>query len=232
MRRIQVFAIIPLILIVLAFADSQSRQTNPQITERASVAQPNPIERQASTQQRINRYFHGAIVPKLRRCWSTIDGKGTITLKYTFTKAGANWTFNRLETAQSTLAHGQATLAERCMLNAVQGTSFALDVLERNQNTFVLNWTWPVPLPANAAKLTSEMFAAKPIGGGTGSGGCDGWGTAASCYTCKGPKCETVCVGSTECRSVDVGGGQTCASQGKCASGGPFSVVGGSPIIY
>ena len=105
-----------------------------------------------------------------------MQGKGTIALKYTYTKTGGRWFLTRLETERSTLPTGQDAVARKCMLEAVRGSSFAVEADESTQNTFVLNWNWPVPFPPNAAQLTRSMFAAKPTGDGAGGGGCDGVG--------------------------------------------------------
>ena len=249
MKRINLVAVVAITLIVLVFAYSQSTLQSPQTRataiqtvesqrQTAAATARITIEREVGTQQRINRYFHGEVVSKLKNCWSNVQGKGMITLKYTFTKTGARWTFSRLGADRSTLPRGQDSVAEKCMLDAVHGTSFQVDGGESTQNTFVLSWTWPVPFPANALQLTSAMFAAKPSGGGSGGGGCDGHGAAAKCYACKVTAvqdlaCETVCVGYENCSiTYQRGGSKTCGGSSACASGGPFGVVGGSRVIY
>ena len=238
MKRTHLVAVVVLSLITLIFAYSQSPTLSPQSRQATTTAQTFTIERQVSTQQRINRYFHGDVVPKLKNCWSNVQGKGTIALKYTYTKSGGRWMFSRLETEQSTLRRGQASIASRCMSDAVRGTSFPSDGTESTATTYVLKWTWPVPFPANAAQLTSAMFAARANNGGSDGGGCDGRGTPAKCYTCgKGGICLTVCVGSTECKTTtEAKGGSsitTCeATPGTCASGGGFGVTGGGLVIY
>ena len=170
-------------------------------------------------------------MPKLKNCWGNVRGKGRISLKYTYTKKGGRWFLNRLETQRSTLPTGQDAVAQKCMLEAVRGSSFAVEADESTQNTFVLNWTWPIPFPANAALLTRSMFAAKPTGGGSGDAGCDGWGSPANCLTCsaKNPStCIEVCVGYSSCYEKKSDG--SCSMESKCASGGPFGVSGGTTI--
>jgi len=189
------------------------------------------LEKTITTQQRLNRYFHGDVVPKLRDCWSRVQGEGTIAVKYTYTKGSGRWMFDRLEVSQSTLPRGQDAVALKCMQDAVRGTSYPVEQGEGNQNSFVLNWNWPVPFPANATEQTNAMFAARAAGGGTGGGGCDGQGTAARCFSCdhesKSIACLKVCVGYTTCTL-----GETyCRAEGSCASGGPFGVAGGY-IMY
>ncbi|HEV8370579.1 MAG TPA: hypothetical protein VGQ39_21705 [Pyrinomonadaceae bacterium] len=231
MKRIHLITVAGVILIALIFAYSQSPQIGPQ-TRPTAAAQRFTIEREVSTQQRVNRFFHGDVMPKLKNCWSNVKGKGRISLKYTYTKTRGRWFLSRLETQRSTLPTGQDAVAQKCMLEAVRSSSFAVEADESTQNTFVLNWTWPVPFPANAALLTRSMFAAKPTSGGYGNLGCDGDGAAKSCETCSGTTpstCIKVCVGYSSCD--DRSSNDSCKMQGKCASGGPFGVGGGTTIF-
>lgn len=230
MRRIHIVSGAAVGLMALVFAYSQSPRRITQ-TRQTQPAQSIAMERVVNTQQRINRYFHSDIMPKLKNCWSSVRGKGRISLKYTYAKTRGRWFLSRLETKQSTLPTGQDAVAQKCMLEAVRGSSFAVEADESTQNTFVLNWNWPVPFPANEAQLTRSMFAAKPTGGGAGGGGCDGEGTPASCSNCSKTSpltCKEVCVGYLEC-TTDFDG--SCRASGKCASGGPFGVSGGL-VIY
>ena len=212
-------------LMALVFAYSQSPRRITQ-TRPTPPVQSVTIARVVNTQQRINRFFHGDVMPKVKNCWSNVKGRGRISLKYTYSRKGARWFLNRLETQRSTLPTGQDAVAQKCMLEAVRGSSFAVEADESTQTTFVLNWTWPIPFPTNADQLTRSMFAAKPTGTGGAGGGCDGWGTPPSCFACKST-CDEVCVGYSQC-----GGDETqtkCAE--KCASGGPFGVTGGTTIF-
>lgn len=241
MKRISVSILAILALALLVSAYSRAMQSgavkNVPMTaqtiasQTATPAQRFTIEKQVSTQQRINRYFHGSVVPKLKSCWSNIQGKGTITFRYTYTKAGASWTFNRLETDQSSLSGDQNAVALKCMSDAVRGTSFPADTTENIGTTFVLNWKWPVPFPANAAQLTTAMFAAR-LSQSTDSGSdCDGNGTAAKCYTCDlNNNCKKVCVGYKDCK-LTAGTKADCTASGFCASGGPFGVSGSRLVL-
>ena len=68
--------------------------------------------------------------------------------------------------------------------------------------------------------------------GGEGTG-CDGKGTTAKCFTCKGSTtCLTVCVGYKKCDLVSNPKEISCTASQKCASGGPFGLIGGSAILY
>ncbi|HSB29534.1 MAG TPA: hypothetical protein VLE19_16830 [Pyrinomonadaceae bacterium] len=231
MKRMHLVAVAGLTLLTLII-DSQSPGQRARTTPSVPTTQSLTIERQVSTQQRINRYFHGDVVSRLKSCWSNVQSKGRIAFKYIYTKVDSQWMFSRVETEQSTLPGRQAKVALRCMSEAVRGTSFPSDGAESQQNTYVVTWTWPVPFPTNAAQLTSAMFAAKPTGG-SNTGGCDGRGAPAKCLICTPANgtatCERVCVGYKQCTlssSTD-----TCRLQDACASGGPFG-VGGGTIIY
>ena len=237
MRRTSLIMMIVVALTVtlLVYARSQmprsSTQTPQAERQAAQQRQQIALERTITTQQRLNRYFHSDVTPKLKNCWSRVQGKGTIALKYTYTKAGnGRWVFDKLETDNSTLPRGQETVALECMQDAVRGTSFPIEGAESSQNSFVLNWSWPVPFPANAAELTSAMFAARAVSGGGNGGGCDGRGAKAACSNCSsdGRSCLSVCVGFKECTVTTV----LCESRIACASGGPFGAAGGGMIAY
>jgi len=159
MRRMYLFAALALIFGVLIFGYSQSPRRTSQTPQTVPTAESINPEKVLSTQQRINRYFHGDVMTKVTKCWANVQGNGTIAFKYTYTKAGTRWLFNKLETEQSTLPKGQDSLASKCMLNAVGASSFPVDTSEKSGNTFVLNWKWPVPFPANSDELTKSMFA-------------------------------------------------------------------------
>lgn len=58
-----------MILSVLFYARSQTRRPNPtQSPQTVTVAQPDQVELQSTvtTQQRLNRYFHSSVMPKLK----------------------------------------------------------------------------------------------------------------------------------------------------------------------
>ena len=232
MKRIRLVTVAVVSVMALAIVSSQSNSQNrktttaPQATLNIAVV---------PTQQRINRYFHDSVLPRLNTCWSSLQGKGTIALNYTFTKSGARWTLKSVESEQSTLPSGQDAIALRCMRDAVRGSSFPVDRGESTQTTFVVKWTWPVPFPANASQLATRMFAARADGGGGGGGGCDGHGAAKKCWACKEEgtvlKCDLVCVGYSSCVLVAQKSGRTCSGSGACASGGPFGVSGGTTIF-
>jgi len=225
-RRTYLIAAVSLLLSALILAHSQTSRRTTQTPQTRATAQPLTIDRVVSTQQRINRYFHGDVMPRLQKCWSTVRGQGTIAFEYTYIEAKGRWLFSRLQTQESTLANGQDSLALKCMLNAVGGTSFPTDVSEGSGNTFVLNWKWPVPLPANAGELASKMFAIRVSNGAGETDDCDGSGTHPKCYTCTlEHACKKVCVGGAKCILDSNNPQSPCAAQGYCASGGPFGII-------
>ena len=64
-------------------------------------------------------------------------------------RAGGDWEFSKLEVGRSDLPEGQAAVAARCMQEAVAGTRFPAEERDEGE-TYLINWSWPVPLPANA----------------------------------------------------------------------------------
>jgi len=180
-------------------------------------------------QKRINRYFHDVVVPRLNTCWSKVQGTGTVEIGYTFEKnAKSDWGFRTLAVGKSSLPAGQDVVAANCMEQAVGGTSFPAEVRDEGES-YLIRWDWPVPLPGDIKEQADKMFKDNG-GGGTG---CDGKGTAAKCFTCKGAtQCLTVCVGYQTCDLISTSKETSCTATKKCASGGPFGVIGGGAILY
>jgi hypothetical protein len=189
-------------------------------------------EESVAEQKRINRYFHDAVVPKLRPCWDQIQARGTIEIQYVYENdANRGWAFKTLKGGKSTLPQGQDEAALRCMQNAVAGTSLPMED-SRAGASYSISWEWPVPLPPDAAQQAEAMW--RGVGGGGGTG-CDGRGAPARCIACgEGKTCMTVCVGYDTCTipapSPDPSVIRMCMEQGKCASGGPFGVVSGAAM--
>lgn len=221
---------VALTLVGLVAASSQTRRT-PDVSQTGMTSvqlQKAQLEKAVTTQQQLNRYFHAAVIPKLKNCWSSVKGKGSIELEHNYKKGSdGRWATTGVTLIKSALPRGQEAIALRCMQGATRGTSFPAEGSDA-ATTYAIKWTWPVPFPSNAAQLTTDMFAGLKNTGG-GSGGCDGRGTAAKCYMCDGG-CKKVCVGYTECKEKTTGLIR-CEASGKCASGGPFGVSGGG-IIY
>ena len=180
-----------------------------------------------ATQKRINRYFHGVVLPKLKPCWDRVQGKGTVEIKYLYADTGkGGWAFKTIHGSKSNLPKGQEEAAVSCMQKAVAGTSFPREKSEKGAS-YLIGWAWPVPFPPDADRKVARMWGS---GGGEG-GGCDGWGSAARCLTCKGSplNCVYVCVGSDTCevQATKPGGfNSICTEGGQCASGGLFGLAG------
>lgn len=191
------------------------------------------FKRSVDTQKRINHYFHDVVVPKLKPCWDRLKGKGTIEVKYRFAKnAKGAWAFSALKGGKSSLTAEEQKPALACMTKAVTATSFAAEKGDVGKS-YLLAWDWPVPLPPDASRQAEAMFRAV---GGTEGTGCDGHGSQARCVTCSGSPltCIYVCVGSDSCEvgATHPGGFDSiCTEGGRCASGGPFGVLGGA-VMY
>lgn len=229
MRRISLITIILATVGVTAllFARSQTPRTSTQTPQVASrMTKEQRLQRTITTQQRLNRYFHGDIVPKLKNCWSRVQGQGTIQIDHNYAKnASGKWVVKELTVGKSTLPRGQEAVALRCMQEAVRGSSFPVATDDGDSNEYVLRWTWPVPFPANAEEQTRAMFAAKGAGSGTGCGG----NGPANCVDCTftGTACVDVCTGYHYCTL----GGGGCAASARCTTGSPFAVASRA-VIY
>ncbi len=232
MRRLKLIIIIVVAastLTWLIYARSQTLGSTAQ-TPQAQKQTPQQLQQFAlGTQQRLNRYFHSDVIPKLGDCWQRVQGEGMVETKITFIKARGNWIWQSVDVSSSTLPRGQAAVASQCMQEAVRGTSFPVEEGDRVGNIkggdkYVVNWNWPVPLPANAAEFR--------IKSGGKTGGCDGHGAPAKCYNCtrgSNLQCFKVCVGWESCTSAT--STKECFVGDNCASGGPFGGVGGV-IMY
>lgn len=206
-----------LTLVLSSPAAGQSRQAVDDVRFKASVA----------TQKRINRYFHGVVVPRLKPCWDRVQGKGTVEVKYLYADNGkGGWAFKTIHGSKSDLPKGQGQAAASCMQKAVAGTSFPREKSEKGAS-YLIGWAWPVPFPPDAEQQVARMWDS---GGGQG-GGCDGRGAAARCVTCSGSPqtCVYVCVGYSSCevQATKPGGfNSICTEGGQCASGGLFGLAG------
>jgi hypothetical protein len=182
----------------------------------------------ARAQNRVNRYFRDAVVtPKLRECWSRLQGRGDIAMGFTYKKTGSHWAFEKIALIKSNLPAGQDEVALRCMQDSVGATSFPVkdtDLRETYAKALVVRWTWPVPLPPKGAKTAR-------IRGGGGLGD-----TGGACQDCVsrgtypyGLKCKASSSGSSDCRS-DISTPNVCSTGTPCLSG-IFGTSGGY-IIY
>ncbi len=215
-KRIAIVLAAFLTLLVSAPAGGQSQSAPKDPRFQATVG----------TQKRINRYFHGIVVPRLKSCWSRLSGKGTIEIRYLYGGGAKGWSFQSIQASRSDLPGDQEKAAVACMQQAVAGTSFPKEKAEKGRS-FSISWVWPVPMPPDADQQVARMWG---LSGGEG-GGCDGHGAAARCLTCKGSPltCVYVCVGADTCevQATKPGGFDSiCSEGGQCASGGSFGLVG------
>ena len=227
MRRIYLVTVVVLILGTLIFAYSKAQQRRqpqvPQVTSRMTNEQR--LQRTITTQQRINRYFHGSVIPKLTTCWNRVQGRGTIAIEHTYARdASGKWVVEKLAVGKSTLPRGQDAVALRCMQDAVRGSSFPVEGDDGDSKEYVVKWTWPVPFPANAVEQTRAMFAATSTSSGWGCGN-----APPNCVACTytATACVDVCTGYHSC---SLGGG-CCVESARCATGLPFAVAG-TGVIY
>ena len=177
-------------------------------------------------QDRLNRYFHSEVTPKLQMCWNRLQGEGRVEVKLRFTRAGTRWAWQQVEVNRSTLPRDQDAAALQCMETAIRGTSFPAEE-NADETGFVIYWGWPVPLPSSGSSLATRM-----INQGGGGGNCEN----PNCLplTCTDNKCPTAnkCSGYSDCTVTDSGDGSLqCNFKNKCLSSGYFR-GGGGVIMY
>jgi hypothetical protein len=167
------------------------------------------LEATVTAQEIVNHYLYTSVTPKLRTCWSKLQGEGTVDLALRYRRSNQQWIFERGEIIRSTLTNDQAAAALACMQQSANGSSFALDERPGGKafERFVLKWTWLVPLPEEG----SEAMARR-AGGLTPASGC------AKCNANYPARCEWSQTGSEEdCR---VEGPNSCSTTGtKCLTG-------------
>ena len=216
--------LVPTALLTLVLSSPAAGQSPAQ--SRPASKDPR-FQASVAAQKRINRYFHGVVVPKLKSCWGRVSGKGAIEMKYLYADNGkGEWAFKTIQASRSDLPKDSEKAAVACMQGAVAKTSFAKEKGEKARS-YTISWVWPVPFPPDADQQVARMWGSS---GGEG-GGCDGHGAAARCVTCSGHPltCVYVCVGSDDCsvQATKPGGFDSiCTEGGQCSSGGLFGLVG------
>ncbi len=106
-----------------------------------------PKDKDATTfEERINVYFYKAVIPKVRKNWGKIKGKGAILIMHSYTRDGNNWIPTHLEIVRSSLSDSQAEVALNIIRDAVESTSLPVQQKDSEGNDYVLYWEWPVPL--------------------------------------------------------------------------------------
>jgi hypothetical protein len=223
MKRTSMVIIPVLTLALLVYAHVRTSKARSE--EYTSHTQTAIRDRTAATESRLNRYFQGEVTPKLRKCWDLVKGDGRIAVGLTYTKTGSSWTWEQLRVTSSTLLKEQDAIAIKCVQDSVRGTSFPVQAEDqardkvgsrtanRSANNFVVNWSFPVPLPTNASTALARA---------TGGAG----GSAEACWVCGNDNQGGVCVknpsgwpGCVETDGGDQGSGCICLGN-PCASGG------------
>ena len=156
-----------------------------------------------------------------------MQGAGGVAFAITYASSDGRWTLDELHATSSTLAADQDAVAATCVREALAGTSFGVDRVDTAftdgaaSTRFVVNWSFPVPLPADA---TAAL--ARAPGGGAGSPG--------SCWYC-GHDLKT---GDGACLAgrtgwlgciENISGGCVCFG-GSCGSGG-YTGAGGTLVM-
>lgn len=179
------------------------------------------LEATVAAQTTVNHYLFTSVTPKLRTCWSTLQGEGTVDLALRFQQSDRKWTFERVDTMGSTLPNEQLLAAQACMQEAAMGSSFALEepAGAKAYERFVVKWRWLVPLPPEGSQ---EM--ARRIGNQDPPKGC------AKCIANYPARCVWSETGREEdCR---VEAPNSCSTTGtKCLSG-LYGRAGGSILIF
>ena len=175
-------------------------------------------EQAVATQDRVNRYFHHDVIPRLAGCWDRLS-KGTLVVRFQYQRSGDRWFAGRSTLQKSTLPKDQASLAFRCLQEAVVDSSFPVDASDGDSTSYLVSWSFPVPWPKDDAEA---IIVALDNGGGTGSGGgCGGPENPPACYDCHYihvlggiSLCVPTCAGYAECQKIPNGcyfpGGTRC----------------------
>jgi hypothetical protein len=180
-------------------------------------------------QDRVNQYFHRQVLPKLKDCWSDLKGEGSIAVRVSYGRYDSLWTAGEAGVNKSTLPKDEEQLALRCLAESVRGTSFPAEGPDGDATEYQVNWSLPVPWPADLAEVAKLM--ALQSGGGGGIGGCGGE-SVPMCQDCwinslffKFSLCVPVCNGYIDCSLEPDGNG--CKMKTKCVSAPIFGNWGG-----
>jgi len=218
--------IVATIWFLQACMHGQTPQVNVQPSHQA--VQSISCERAIATQNRINHYFHNRVVPKIGDCWQGVKGQGTIAVEFNYKKGKSGWTAERMKVLGSTLTEGQDAVALQCLQDAVQGTSFPVQDGDLSAEEFLVNWSWPVPLPRDLNAVAQRMIDTG--GGGRGCGGSEG--PAPACHDCFYipivgiSYCGSTCVGYKNCRRTESGCNMG-PIEPRCATGSLYGNLGG-----
>jgi hypothetical protein len=190
------------------------------------------FERTIGAQDRVNRYFHKQVLPRLLPCWTRLEGKGTIAVQIEYRREGESWAAGNSSIGSSTLAKGQDETALGCFQEAVRATSFPVEKDDGEAKEFLVNWSFPVPWPRDVAEV-ARMISTNP-GGGGGCGGPEA--PAPACWDCgfipiiSLSYCKRTCAGYSNCTLIP-NGCQMGPITPKCVTVSPWGNQGGI-VVY
>ena len=214
--------------IMLAIPLQPSAQTPPppaclQASPHSAVLTSVSFEEAVAAQDRINRYMHRDVVPSMKDCWARLAGPGSVSVRLQYERAGDRWVPGPSAVRSARLAPGEGELALRCLQAAVADTSFPVEDVDRESSKYVVNWSFPVPWPADDAEA---IKTALDSGGGGGAGDCGGPEDPPACTDCAYVPvfgwmlCVPSCVGYIECNKKPNGCHFPDAT--KCITGSAF----------
>ena len=180
-------------------------------------------------QDRINKYLHGDVVPKMAKCWETLTGKGSVAISFDFRRDKDRWALGDAKLHDSSLPEGEGELAMHCLKEAMLDTSFAVTDIDAESVAKGVNWSFPVPWPKSEAEAV--QLAIDTGGGGGGCGGTEG--PAPACWDCvyapgRPTTCKAFCTGYKTCSANSDGHGCNMTPiSPTCVTGSVFGNAGG-----
>jgi hypothetical protein len=179
-------------------------------------------------QNRMNRYFHRTVLPRMASCWRGIRGRGSVQVTFEYSRRGDQFVPAASRVRETTLASTDADVALGCLRDAIAGTAFAAEAEDKDLPAFVLHWSFPAPMPVDLNGAGAIML---DNGSGPQAGQCGGSeGPKPACSDCffvpfaSWSWCSWSCVGYSGCKGADSG----CdLYPPKCVTGSVFGNIGG-----
>lgn len=192
--------------LVLALGGTVGAQTKPK--EPPPDAIPSiSCEKAIAGQYRINRYFHGSVLPTLGACWSGLSGSGTVQVTFGFQRQKEMWVPATAVVRSTTLSAADADRALGCLTSSVKGTAFAVETDDKDAAAYNVHWSFPVPMPQNLDEAGTRMAMTT-----VGAGHCGGSeGPKEACWDCfylpglKWSWCSGACMGFSSCEPSESG---------------------------
>jgi hypothetical protein len=130
----------------------------PEPAERSELL--DDLEATVAAQTAVNHYLFTSVTPKLRTCWGSLQGEGTVDLALRYRLSDGKWTFERADTIGGTLPNEQQSAAQACMQQAAMGSSFELaePAGAKTFERFVVKWRWLVPLPPEGSQIMARRL--------------------------------------------------------------------------